>query len=281
MVSRNSKLVISLVAVIVIIAAVAGCIGGLGKKGVTTITISGSTTVQPIVAKAAEKYMDDNGNVEIIVSGGGSSVGVTNAGEGKSDIGMSSRDLKSEEKTKYPDLKTYIIAKDGIAIIIHKDNSISTLTLKQIRGIYNGTYKNWKDLGGSDLSIVVVNRDSTSGTREFFWEKVMSKENFTATALEKNSNGAVQQTIQQTPGAIGYVGLGFVDTSIKAVKIDQNGSLFEPTVQNVLNGEYPISRPLILLTKGETSGLAKEFIDFILSAEGQKIVEEEGFVPLS
>jgi phosphate transport system substrate-binding protein len=242
--------------------------------------VTGSTTVLPIAQKAAEKYMDLHSTVNILVSGGGSSVGVKSAGEGTADIGMASRDMKDEEKTGYPDVKPIVVARDGIALIVHPSNPVSSLTVEEIKGIYKGTYTNWSELGGDDMEIVVVGRDSASGTREFFWEKVMEKEDFVATMLEKNSNGAVKQTVSQTPGAIGYVGLGYIDETVKAVKIREGSRETEPTVENVKNGSYPISRSLYMLVKGEPTGLAKDFIDFILSEEGQSIVEEEGFVPV-
>ncbi|MHA1852847.1 MAG: phosphate ABC transporter substrate-binding protein [Candidatus Heimdallarchaeaceae archaeon] len=244
------------------------------------ITIRGSTTVLPIAQKVAEVYMEDHPNVFISVSGGGSSVGIQSVGEGIAEIGMASRDLKDEEKSRYPNLKPIVIAKDAITIIVHPDNPITTLTLEQIRGIYNGTYTNWKEVGGPDQEIVVINRDSASGTREFFWEHVMHKDDFVATAIEKNSNGAVKQTVSQTPNAIGYVGLGYLDSSVKAIKIKMNGAEIEPTVANVLNGKYPIARSLYMITNGEPKGLVKDFIAFVLSEEGQRIVEEEGFVPI-
>ena len=269
--------VVGVIGMIIIATALSGCLEGGEKQ---TITIRGSTTVLPIAQKAAEAYMDKHPNVDIRVSGGGSSVGIQSVGEGIADIGTASRDLKDEEKSRYPNLKPIVIAKDGIAIIVHPDNPVTSLTLEQIRGIYNGTYTNWREVSGPDEEIVVINRDSASGTREFFWKHVMQKDDFVATALEKNSNGAVKQTVSQTPNAIGYVGLGYVDNSVKAVKIKKDGMEIEPTVENVLNGEYPISRSLYMITNGEPKGIAKDFIDFVLSEEGQRIVEEEGFVPV-
>jgi phosphate transport system substrate-binding protein len=224
--------------------------------------------------------METHPNADIQVTGGGSSVGVQAAGEKTADIGMSSRDVKSDELKKYPNLAITTIGKDGVALIVHPSNTITSLTITQIKDIYAGNYTNWKQVGGPDLAIVVVGRDSASGTREFFSEKVMNKGNFTSTQLEKNSNGAVQQTIAQTPGAIGYVGLGFIDKTVKAVKVDTNGSLIEPTIANVLSGAYPLSRSLYMLTNGQPTGLAKTYLDYILSPEGQSILAEEGFVPV-
>jgi len=254
------------------------CIGGNREK--QSIKISGSTTVLPLVQKAAEKFMEENPNADIQISGGGSSVGIKEVGEGTADIGMASREMKAEELSKYPSLKELLIAKDGIALIAHPSNRISSLTEEEIKAIYNGSIANWKELGGEDLEIVVVGRDSASGTREFFYERIMKKTEFASTMLEKNSNGAVKQTILQTPGAIGYVGLGYIDGSVKTLEIDENGEKIPPAVQNILNDRYPISRGLNFYTNGEPKGLAKEFMDYLLSEEGQKIVEEEGFVPL-
>jgi len=173
------------------------------------------------------------------------------------------------------------IGKDGVALIINPGNTVTSLSTAQIKGIYNGNFTNWKEVGGADRAIVVVGRDSASGTREFFTSSVMGGQNYVPTMLEKNSNGAVQQTISQTPGAIGYVGLGFIDESVKAIKVNTGSVEVEPTVQNVLSGKYPLSRSLYLLTSGQPSGLAKEYLDYILSPEGQGLLTEEGFVPVS
>ncbi|MBU6998671.1 MAG: phosphate ABC transporter substrate-binding protein [Theionarchaea archaeon] len=278
----NLKAVIPVaVIVVVIIGAYTGGLFGTGDRSeIQTLSVQGSTTVLPIVQKAAERYMDLHATVNIQISGGGSSVGVKSAGEGTVDIGMASRELKDAEKNEYPDLKVITIARDGIALIVNLSNPISGVTVEEVKGIYDGTYTNWSELGGDDVDIVVVGRDSASGTREFFWEHVMKKEDFVAGMLEKNSNGAVKQTIIQTPGAVGYVGLGYIDSTIKVLTVKVGDEEVEPTIENVKNGSYPISRNLYLLVKGGPEGLAKDFIDFILSDEGQSIVQEEGFVPV-
>ncbi|NYT05856.1 MAG: phosphate ABC transporter substrate-binding protein [Methanomicrobiales archaeon] len=268
-------------------AFLGGCVGSetdnatTAPAAVTKLAITGSTTVLPLAEQAAEAYMDAHPDADIQVSGGGSSVGVQAVGEGTADIGMASRDLKDSERETYPDLVSDVVARDGIAVIVHKDNPVASLTLAQIKAIYKGGITNWNEVGGGDLAIVVVGRDSSSGTREFFYESVMGKEEFVATQLEKNSNGAVKQTVEQTPGAIGYVGLGYVDAAIGSIAIDTGGVLVEPTVDNVLAGKYPVARSLLMITQGEAAGLAKDFIDFLLSAEGQQIVAEEGFVPVA
>lgn len=265
-----------------------GCTGTPGegdassvqKTGtIESLKISGSTTVLPVAANAAEVFMDMHPDADIQVSAGGSSVGVQAVGEGTADIGMASRDLKDVEIEKYPDLVPRIIARDGIAVIVHPSNGVDSLTIDQVKAMYKGEVTNWKDLGGTDTQIVVIGRDSASGTREFFHEFVMNKEDFVQTQLEKNSNGAIQSTIAQTPGSIGYVGLGYIDETVKPVSIDNGTTAIEPTVENVISGEYPVSRSLYMITKGEPTGLAAEFLAYIMSQEGQELVSEEGFVP--
>jgi len=282
---------LGIAAVIAAAVLISGCIGGnggtepgggTGTELTGSLTVTGSTTVLPIAQQAADAFMDKHPKVNIQVSGGGSGVGVQAIGTNTADIGMASRELKDEEKTSYPNLVQHVVAGDGIAIIADKNNPVSFLTEEQIKKMYKGEITNWKELGGNDQEIVVVNRDSASGTREFFHEHVMKKEDFTKTALEKNSNGAVKTTVQGTPGAIGYVGLGYVNSDIKAIKIKTpDGYLAEPTVANVLNNKYPIARNLNMFTDGQPTGLAKEYLDFIKSGEGQKIVEDEGFVPVN
>ncbi|ABN07287.1 phosphate binding protein [Methanocorpusculum labreanum Z] len=241
-----------------------------------TLTLAGSTTVLPVAQTVAEIYMDEHATADIQVSGGGSSVGATAAKEGTADIGMLSRELKDSEK-EGSDLKEYVIAKDGIALIAHPSNTVSDLTLEQIKDIYQGKITNWKELGGADMKIVLIGRDSASGTREFFTEFVLKKEDAASTMQEFSSNGAVQQAVAQTPGAIGYVSLEFVDDSVKAFTL----SGVAPTVENVINGSYSINRPLLMITNGEPTGLAKKFLEFILSDEGQTIIAENGFVPVN
>ncbi|MDD4127020.1 MAG: substrate-binding domain-containing protein, partial [Methanomicrobium sp.] len=150
-----------------------------------------------------------------------------------------------------------------------------------IKKIYKGEITNWNEVGGEDMTIVVVGRDSSSGTREYFTEKIMDKEDCVSTLLEKNSNGAVLQTVAQTPGAIGYISMGYIDKTVKSLKIDENGVLIEPTIDNVLNGSYPVSRGLNMFTNGEPEGLTKEYIDYILSLKGQAIAAEEGYVTVA
>lgn len=245
------------------------------------LSITGSTTVLPVAAKAAESYMAAHPEIDVQVSGGGTGVGVQSAGEGTVMIGMASRDLTAEEKKKYPDLIAHQIGIDGLSFITNPANPIPSLTVDQIKKIYNGNITNWKDVGGSDAAIIVVGRDSSSGSRDFMTSSVMDKTDYVKTQLEKNSNGAIQQTIAQTKTAIGYVGLGYLDNTVHAVPLSVNGTLETPSVESVKAGKYPLARPLHLLTKGEPSGDAANFIAFLGSPEGQKIITEEGFVTLT
>ena len=250
-------------------------------SGSKTIKVSGSTTVLPIAQDAADAFMAANPETNIQVSGGGSGVGVQQIGDKLVDIGMSSRDITKDEMTKYPNFVVTPVSLDGIAVIVNPNNNpVNSLTIPQIRDIYNGKVTNWKDVGGKDMAIVVIGRDSASGTRTFFTDTVMNKTNYVKTQFEKNSNGAIQQSVAQTPGAVGYVGLGYIDPTVKALKITVNGTPIEPSVKTVLDKTYPISRSLLMITNGQPSGLVKDYITYILSPEGQKLVAKEGFVPL-
>jgi len=279
--SIHTYWVSGLAAVLIIAVLAAGCTQQPGDGQKTTLKVTGSTTVLPIAQAAADAFSKDHASADIQVTGGGSSVGVQSIGKGTADIGMSSRDLKAEERSRYPNLVVTTIANDGIAVIVHPTNTVPGLTLAQVREIYAGNVTNWKDVGGPDQVIVVIGRDSASGTREFFSEKVMNQQNYTRTQLEKNSNGAVQQTVLQTPGAVGYVGLGYLNNGVRAVPILVNGEPVMPSVATVVSNKYPISRPLIMITPGAPAGLAREYLDYILSPAGQKIITDEGFVPIT
>lgn len=255
--------------------------------GKQTIKISGSTTVLPLVQKAADQYMAAHPDADIQVSGGGSGVGIQAIGAKTVDIGMSSREVTKDEMKKYPDFVVTTVAQDGIAIVVNPANEIQYITLDQAKGIYLGTITKWTQITGANVpgtnnQIVIVGRDSASGTRSYFDETILLKATPTKTMLEKNSNGAVLQTIAQTPQSIGYVSIGFVSKDVKALPIWYNTQKFiAPTIDNVKTKTYPVSRDLYVITNGKPSGLAGDFIRYILSPEGQKIVADEGYVTLS
>jgi len=253
-------------------------INGMGADG--KIVCEGSTTVLPIAQAAAEVYMDNNSGVNISVRGGGSGVGATSLIEGRCDIADCSRAFKDSElqkaAAKGKDPKAHVIAMDGIAVIVHPSNKFAELTKQQVKDIYTGKISNWSALGGDNARIVVVSRDSASGTFEAFGELALKGAKVRPDALMQAANQGVAGIVSRTPGAIGYVGLGYITPSVKTVKI--NG--ITASRETVLSGKYPYSRPLFMYTDGQPQGKVKDFIDFILSAGGQKIVEEQGFVGL-
>lgn len=273
MTTRKNHILGGFALVILLLTAVFGA-GCISTEDTETISIAGSTTVLPVAQAAAEEYMNQHSNADIQVSGGGSGVGATSVIGGTADIGMLSRDLKASEKEGNT-LKEFVVGKDGIALVGHPSNTVSDLSLEQVKAIYQGTITNWKDVGGADSEIVLIGRDSSSGTREFFTEFVLDKEDAAKEMQELNSNGAVAQAVSITPGAIGYVSLEYVDDSLKAFSI---GGV-APTVENVISGVYEINRPLLMVTNGEPEGLAADYLAFILSEEGQQILKDSGFIP--
>jgi phosphate transport system substrate-binding protein len=267
---RKSTSIIATVILAVMLIAVIPLLVGCGGGATTTITEGGSTTVQPMAEKLASAFMEDNTDVNVIIQGGGSSTGVSKTADGTFDIGAASRELKADE----PELVTHLLARDGIAIITNTGNSVNGLTTEQVRDIYAGNITNWNELGGPDKQIIVVSREEGSGTRTAFEELVMDGELITAEAILQPSNGTIKTTISSTPYSIGYLSFGYLDSAVKSLAIDGVAG----TVENAKNGTYPIIRPLYFLTKSQPTGAVKDFIDFCLGAEGQAIVEEEGYL---
>ncbi len=245
-----------------------------GSKS-ATITISGSTSIGPLMEKEAAAYKKENSNVNIEIQQIGSSAGIKNAISGVSEIGMASRELKDEEKAE---VKETVIAFDGIGLIVHPNNTATNLTMDQIKEIYTGKITNWKEVGGKDAPIVVVSRDESSGTRSAFQELVdFTSEELEKTATIADGNGSVKTTVATNENAIGYVSFETVDTSVKALTVDN----VEPTPENVLAKTYSLSRPFILVyTESKITEDGKKFIDYILSDAGQAIVEEAGGIKL-
>jgi len=239
------------------------------------LSLAGSTTVQPLAEVLAEAFMELNPGLVIEVQGGGSSVGVTSAGEGTVDIGTASRAIKGSEFEQFPDLQVFTIARDGIAIVTNPGVELPSLTVEQVRGIFAGEITNFSEVGGPDAPITIVSREEGSGTRAAFEELVMASGDeeklITENALLQQSNGQVRTTVSTTPNTIGYLSFGFLDESVAAVAIDG----VEPTVDNVKNDSYPIARPLNMLTKGAPNELAQAFLEYILSELGQEIVAED------
>lgn len=251
--------------------------GCAGKEG-ADLVIAGSTTVQPIVTRASEVYSKEHPGISIGVEGGGSGTGIRMVGEGSVAVGASSRDLSSDEKSAHPDLVVNTIAIDCIAIVVNPSNNLSnaSLTLGEIRDIFSGKITNYKDVGGPDRRIVLVEREDGSGTRSMFESMVMNNTDVSDAALQKPASGAIRFTVSGNDNAIGYLGVGYLDGSVKPVAVD--GVM--PSEESVRSKRYPLSRDLYLITKGSPSGRAGEFIDYLLSDAGQNIVKEEGFIKL-
>lgn len=264
---------------VVILTLVAMLIASTAMAG--NIVIKGSTTVLPIAQKVAEAYMKVNPDVSISISGGGSGNGIKAIIDGTTDIADSSRFIKDKEVSQavgnsvYP--VPFAVAYDCIVPIVHPSNSVQNLSLDQLKGIYKSEITNWKEVGGPDLKIVVVSRDTSSGTYEVWEEKVMKKERVSPGALLQASNGAVAQAVAKNKNAIGYIGLGYLNDEVKGVTVNN----IKGTSETTLNGTYPISRALYMFTKGWPTGDIANFINYVTHPDkGQKMVGEIGFVPL-
>lgn len=249
--------------------------------------VKGSDTCLPLSQKFAEVYGTKNPGSGISVIGGGSGVGISAILSGTTDIAQSSRKMKIDEKMKIQEsgksLKEVVMAYDALSVVVNPSNPVSKLTREQLEGIFTGKITNWKQVGGQDLKIIVYSRETSSGTYEFFKEVVLKKKNFASNALLMAATGAVVQSVSQTKGAIGYVGLAYLEKNIKPINVsfDQGKNFVEPTVQNAKTKKYPITRPLYYYYISSKEAAFKPFINFILSAEGQKIVLAEGYVPIS
>ena len=285
------KIVTIAVVMILALGALAGCgpqkddgSADTGNNEVTgTVVTAGSTSVQPLSEEMAAAFMDANPGITVEVQGGGSGQGIKAVQEKIADFGALSRAVKDEEKASVS--KEYVIAKDGVAVVVNPETTVDNLTIEQIKDIYTGKIKNWSEVGGEDAPIVVVSREEGSGTRGAFTEitKIVEKndageevDNTTKDALVQGSTGAVMQTVATTPNTIGYVSLGSLSDNVKALDVEG----VAPSTETVLSGEYKISRPFLYVTGGEVSEAAQMYIDFVMSADGQAIVEENGFIPV-
>jgi phosphate transport system substrate-binding protein len=278
--------------IILALGALAGCgktVGsqengtGDGSEAAGTVVTAGSTSVQPLSEELAAAFMDANKGITVEVQGGGSGQGIKAVQEKIADFGALSREVKDEEKASAT--KEYVIAKDGVAVIVNQETKVDDLTIEQIKKIFTGEIKNWKEVGGDDAPIVVVSREEGSGTRGAFTEITgvtvkneagQEIDNTTKDALVQGSTGAVMQTVATTPNTVGYVSMGSLSDTVKALKVEN----VTPSEDTVLSGGYKISRPFLYVTGGELTEAAQKYIDFVLSAEGQKIVKESGFIPV-
>ena len=251
-----------------------------------SINIAGSTTVLPILSKAAEKFKSAHPEINIIVNAGGSGVGINQLGEGKIDIGMASRDITEKEISKYPGVKFNPIAigKDAVVPVVSSevyDAGITALTLEQIGKIYAGKIANWKELGGPDREILCIDKETSRGTRHVFMKKVFGNKEAEAPGadLVLGSNNEEQTAVVQSDAAIGMLSNAWLSKDVAGLGIVMaDGSIVEPALANIINGKFPITRDLLIILNGQPNKKTKAFVDFLLGSEGQKIVEEAGYV---
>jgi phosphate transport system substrate-binding protein len=244
---------------------------GCGSKHERAVNVVGSTSVQPFAEFLAEEYMANRPGENVEVQGGGSTAGLQAVANGLADIGMCSRSLTDDETKLFTGTT---IARDGLAIVVNPANPVSVLTTEQLRGLFSGAIRNWKEVGGPDGAVWPITREEGSGTRESFVHLVMGKERISRGALTQESNGAVKELVKGDPAAIGYMSLGLVGTELRAVKVDG----VEPTAQNVIAGTYKLTRPFLFITQGALRPDAQQFMDYVLSPEGQNTLESEGLV---
>jgi len=254
---------------VALLAAVLIVSFGLGGRKEGAVEVIGSTSVEPFAEMLAQEYEKEYPQRYVNVQGGGSTAGLQAARNGIADIGTCSRALKPEE-TGY---KFFVIARDGLAIVVHPSNPVSNLTRPEIQKIFTGAITHWKQVGGDDHTIHIISREEGSGTREAFMTLIMGKERVSRKALTQESNGAVRELVKNDPGGIGYMSLGLAH-ELKLVAIDG----VPPSAEAALSGKYPLVRPFLFVTRGEPSERAKAFIDYVLSPPAQQLLEREGLV---
>lgn len=248
--------------------------------------IKGSDTVLPLSQSEAEDYKKSYPSSTVSVTGGGSGVGISALLAGTTDIAQTSRKIKFDEKQKLQEsgktAKEVIIAYDALAVVVNPSNRVTNLTREQLERIFTGKIKNWKEVGGKDLKIVPYAREASSGTYEFFRERVLKNKNYMNGIMSMPATGAIVQSVSQTKGAIGYVGFAYLSNEVKAIHIsyDAGKTYTEPSVTNAKNKTYPIVRPLYYYYEIKSEAKVKPFINYVLSKEGQAIVAEVGFIPV-
>lgn len=255
---------------LILIMILSGC-----SRSETGVIIAGSTSVQPYAEVLAEEFLQAYEGSEIDVQGGGSAAGITAAESGTADIGMSSRNLKDQEIER--GLWYVEIARDGLAVIVHPDNPVTDLTFGQIRDIYAGTIRNWSEVGGQDAEIHLIAREEGSGTRSAFEDLLMADERITPKAIVQNSNGSVKQLVANDKNAVGFISLGLVNDQVIALSLDG----ITATYENIVNGSYELYRPFLFIAAAEPTGSTKQFVDYVLSEEGQQILMKKGLISVS
>ena len=249
-----------------------------------TIKIKGSDTILPIAQEEASAF-NKSRNGSVSVTGGGSGVGITALVDNTTDIAIASRKMKLSEQLKLNDAGKKVIeltiGKDALSVIVNPANKVTRLTREQLEAIYTGKITNWKEVGGEDVNIVAYGRESSSGTFEFFKDHVMQKKNFASSVLAMPATGAIVQSVSQTKGAIGYIGIAYGNDKVHELSVSYDGvNYIAPSRANAKSGAYPIVRPLYFYYNNSTSGKVKPFMDFVLSKEGQDIVDKVGYLSI-
>ena len=253
--------------------------------GANAQRIKGSDTVLPVAQQTAERFMNQHPEARVTVTGGGTGVGISALMDHTTDIAMASRPIKFSEKMKIKgtgeEVDEVIVAYDALAVVVHPSNPVKQLTRQQLEDIFRGKVTNWQQVGGDDRKIVVYSRETSSGTYEFFKESVLKNKNYMSSSLSMPATGAIIQSVSQTRGAIGYVGLAYVSPRIKTLAVSYDGQHYAaPTLENAINKTYPIVRPLYYYYNRKNASVVAPLLDFILSAAGQKIIKESGYIPV-
>lgn len=247
--------------------------------------IKGSDTVLPVAQQTAERFMNQHPDTRVTVTGGGTGVGISALLDNTTDIAMASRPIKFSEKMKIKsageDVAEIVVAYDALAVVAHPSNPVKQLTRQQLEDIFRGKITNWKQVGGDDRKIVVYSRETSSGTYEFFKESVLKNKNYMASSLSMPATGAIIQSVSQTKGAIGYVGLAYVSPRVKTLSVSYDGKHYSaPTVENATNKTYPIVRPLYYYYNVKKKAEIDPLIQYILSPDGQDIIKKSGYIPV-
>ena len=275
-----------------IIMAVMFVTSAFAVKDKNSIQVKGSDTMVNLAQAWAEKYMQENPGDFVAVTGGGSGTGISSLISGACDIANASRTIKEKEialaKQRGINPFEVKVGLDGLAVVVNPKNPITKLTIDQLAQIFTGKISNWRELGGEDRKIVILSREVNSGTHVYFKEHVLrkgnpeGKEEFASSALLLSSSQAIADEVAQNPTAIGYYGMGYISRKQKPIMVakDEKSEYEVPSIENIINGKYPVSRPLFIYTNGQPQGLVKKFVDFVLSKEGQDIVLATDLVPI-
>ncbi len=269
------------------VLALLAAMAGLASAAAADVVIKGSDTVLPLSQKVAEVYLDKHEKASVTVIGGGSGVGIAAMIDGTCDIAQSSRAMKGKETKQAAkngiNPVEIVVAKDALTVIVHPSNPVKELTVQQIGDIFAGEITNWKDVGGADATIVTYSRESSSGTYAFFRKNVLGGREYTSAALLAPATGAIVQSVSQTEGAIGYIGMAYMTDGIRALGVaaEAGDAFVEATAATAADGSYPIARELYYYTNGEATGEVKAFLDYLLSPEGQALVAKVGYIPVA